>query len=65
MERPPRRRAASLIVICIIALTIFSRTPGADSVRWVQILLLFAAGMCAGVALATTQMIRRAGSPPS
>lgn len=64
MERPPRRRIASLAVICVIALVLFTRTPGADSVRWVQILLLFAAGMCAGVALATA-MHRRTGSPPS
>jgi EamA domain-containing membrane protein RarD len=49
----PRRRVVPLLVVCCIAILTFSRTPGADSVRWVQILLLFAAGMCAGVALAS------------
>ena len=52
MMRGGRRRAAILVAMSAIALTMFTRTAGADSVRWVQILLLFAAGACAGTALA-------------
>lgn len=39
------------VIICLLAIGAFSRTAGAENVRWVQILLLFAAGMNAGVAL--------------
>lgn len=52
MERNRRNRIVVPLLVCIIALGFFSGTPGADTVRWVQILLLFAAGVCAGVALA-------------
>jgi hypothetical protein len=52
MEKSPRKQSVVLLVMSMIALTIFFRTPGADAVRWVQILLLFVAGMLAGVALA-------------
>jgi hypothetical protein len=41
-----------------MGLVFFSRTPGSESVRWVQILLLFAAGMCAGVALTLFRVAR-------
>ena len=51
MDGSVRRRIASLVVVSAIGLVFFTRTPGSESVRWVQILLLFAAGMCAGVAL--------------
>ena len=52
MERNRRTQSVVPLVMSMIALTTFFRTPGADAVRWVQILLLFAAGMLAGVALA-------------
>lgn len=50
--RSVRRRIVALVVMSAVALMTFTRTPGSDSVRWVQILLLFASGMCAGTALA-------------
>jgi hypothetical protein len=52
MEKSPRKQSAILLVMSMITLTTFFRTPGADAVRWVQILLLFVAGILAGVALA-------------
>jgi ABC-type uncharacterized transport system permease subunit len=52
MERSPRRHIGKFVGMCILTLVLFSRTPGADTVRWVQILLLLVAGACAGVALA-------------
>jgi hypothetical protein len=52
MERSRRKQIVVPLIICMLALLTFFRTPGADSVRWVQILLLFAAGACAGAALA-------------
>ena len=51
MERSPGRHIGKFVGMCILALVLFSRTPGADTVRWVQILLLLVAGACAGVAL--------------
>ena len=58
-SRPVRQRIAVLIVMSAVALTMFTRTPGAEGVRWVQILLLFAAGTCAGVALTLFRNSRR------
>ena len=52
MERSARKQIVIPLVMSMIALTAFFRTPGADAVRWVQILLLFVAGILAGVALA-------------
>ena len=52
MESRRRNRIGISLVMCVIALMFFWRTPGAETVRWVQILLLFAAGMCGGLALA-------------
>lgn len=59
MDGSVRRRIASLVVVSAIGIVFFTRTPGSDSVRWVQILLLFAAGMCAGVALTLYRNARR------
>jgi drug/metabolite transporter (DMT)-like permease len=56
--RPLRRRVMALIVVSAVGLIMFTRTPGSDGVRWVQILLLFASGMCAGVALTLFRMSR-------
>lgn len=44
-----RGRRVLPLVLCAMALFFFFRTPGAESVRWVQILLLFVAGVLAGV----------------
>ncbi|HEY2289740.1 MAG TPA: hypothetical protein VGM86_03465 [Thermoanaerobaculia bacterium] len=52
MDRNPRRLIVIPLAMSMFALFTFSRTPGADAVRWVQILLLFVAGILAGVALA-------------
>ena len=51
MHTAVRRRIAVLVATSAVGIVFFTRTPGAESVRWVQILLLFASGMCAGVAL--------------
>ena len=59
MDRSVTRRIAVLIVTAGIGIIFFTRTPGSESVRWVQILLLFAAGMCAGVALTLFRTARR------
>jgi len=59
VDKRIRSRIAALIVVAGVALTFFTRTPGADAVRWVQILLLFAAGMCAGVALTLFRVARQ------
>ncbi len=53
-----RRRIAVLVVMAGIAIVFFTRTPGSEGVRWVQILLLFASGMCAGVALTLFRVSR-------
>jgi len=59
MERPVRKRIAILLVMSMIAVASFFRSPGSEGVRWVQILLLFAGGMCAGVALALFRIQRQ------
>jgi drug/metabolite transporter (DMT)-like permease len=61
MGRDVRRRIAVLVVTSAVAIVFFTRTPGSESVRWVQILLLFAAGVSAGVALALSRNFRRIG----
>lgn len=58
MDRSIRRRIASLVVVSAVGLIFFTRTPGSDAVRWVQIVLLFASGMCAGVALTLFRVTR-------
>jgi hypothetical protein len=62
MEKSRRNRIGFYLGMCLIALIFFWRTPGADTVRWVQILLLFVAGMCAGLAL--EGILRRARREP-
>jgi hypothetical protein len=53
-----RRRLVGPLLMCFMALFFFFRTPGAETIRWVQILLLFVAGMCAGVALTAFRLTR-------
>ena len=57
MENVQRRRVV-LLFLCAMALFFFFRTPGADAVRLVQILLLFVAGALAGFALASFKTAR-------
>ena len=52
MESRHRNRIGFFLGMCILMLVFFWRAPGAETVRWVQILLLFMAGMCGGLALA-------------
>jgi hypothetical protein len=59
MERSLKRRIAVLLVMSLIALASFFRSPGSEGVRWVQVLLLFTGGMCAGVALALYRIRRQ------
>ena len=58
MKRNVIVRIAVLLFTSVVALFIFSQSPGAEAVRTVQVLLLFAAGMCAGVALTLFRMAR-------
>ena len=51
MKKNVVARIAVLLFMSIVALFSFSQSPGAEAVRTVQVVLLFAAGMCAGVAL--------------
>jgi hypothetical protein len=51
-------RITVLLVMSGIAFAAFARSPGAEAVRNVQILLLFASGMCAGVALTLFRVSR-------
>jgi hypothetical protein len=53
-----QRRRVVLLILSAMALFFFFRTPGADTVRSVQILLLFVAGALAGFALASFRMAR-------
>ena len=48
-----RGRRVLPLVLCAMALFFFFRTPGAESVRWVQITLLFVAGVLAGLTVAS------------
>jgi hypothetical protein len=57
VEKLRRRRVVPLL-FCVMALFFFFRTPGAETIRWVQILLLFVAGMCAGLTLALFRTAR-------
>ena len=58
MKKNVAIRITVLLLTSIVALFIFSQSPGAEAVRTVQVLLLFAAGMCAGVALTLFRMAR-------
>ena len=51
MQSNQRRSFAMALVFCLIAFTFAARTSGFENIRTVQILLLFVAGMNAGVAL--------------
>jgi hypothetical protein len=58
MQRTVAGRITVLLVMSGLAVLFFSRTLGAQNVRAVQALLLFAAGMCAGVALTLFRVSR-------
>jgi hypothetical protein len=58
VKRSVTGRIALLLFMSVLAVSFFFRTPGAEDVRTVQMLLLFAAGMCAGVALTLFRVAR-------
>ena len=58
MQRNVAGRIAILLLMSMLALLFFGRTAGADSVRAVQVLLIFASGLCAGVALTLFRVAR-------
>jgi drug/metabolite transporter (DMT)-like permease len=62
MERALKKKVVPLLVVCFAGLFLFSRTAGADSVRMMQILLLFTSGLCAGIAVGG---VRRKDQPPA
>ena len=59
MDHSVKRRIAVLLAMAAIAFTFFERTPGSETVRAVQILLLFVSGVSAGVALTLFRISRR------
>ena len=58
MQQAVAGRILLLLMTSILAFFAFSRSAGAESVRAVQVLLLFASGMCVGVALTLFRMSR-------
>jgi hypothetical protein len=58
MDRRIAGRVTVLLLTSIIAFFYFSRTAGSESVRPLQVLLLFAAGLCVGVALTLYRVSR-------
>lgn len=65
MDRSRSKRIVLPLVMCVLALGAFSRTPGAETIRWVQILLLLVAGICAGVVLTALFKIRTPATGPA
>ncbi len=65
MKRSLNRRSAVLLIVAAIAFMFFERSPGADAVRAVQILLLLACGACIGVALTLFRTARQSERDPS
>ncbi|HEY6928188.1 MAG TPA: hypothetical protein VJA66_00800 [Thermoanaerobaculia bacterium] len=58
MQRTVAGRIVLLLMMSMLAFYFFSRSAGAESVRAVQVLLLFAAGVCFGVALTLFRVSR-------
>jgi hypothetical protein len=59
MEKPRLRKIVLSLSFCTLAIVLAARTSGFETIRAVQFLLIFAAGLNAGVALATLQPFRR------
>lgn len=59
MEHSIKRRIAALLIVAAVAFTFFERSPGAEAVRAVQILLLLACGASVGVALTLFRVARQ------
>jgi len=59
MGKPGRWRVTFPLIICIFAMGALTRSPEVASIRLVDMLLLFAAGMAAGVALAAFRSTRK------
>ena len=51
MKSKLKTRIGILLLLSVLSLFMFNRTPGAEQVRLVQALLLFVEGACAGLAL--------------
>jgi hypothetical protein len=58
MSNRPLRPVPPLIVMCVILLFLVTRTPGFESIRTVQFLLIFVAGALAGLALGIIRSAR-------
>ena len=58
MQKTIAGRVTLLLVMSILAFFYFSRSAGSENVRPVQVLLLFAAGLCVGVALTLYRVSR-------
>ena len=59
MEKDRRRKIALSLVFCVITLVLVTRTAGFETIRTLQFLLIFVAGMNGGVALAQLKMFRK------
>ena len=59
MQKNIMRRIVVALAISALAFAAFSRTPGAENVRAVEILMLMASGMGLGVALALFRIGRQ------
>jgi len=60
MDRKAISRIAYLLVLSVFAFILLSRTSGFDGIRPIQFLLMFASGMCVGVALSLFRFSRKA-----
>jgi hypothetical protein len=58
MERHRRRKIALSLVFCVFALVLLTRTAGFETIRALQFLLIFVAGVNGGVALAQLKVFQ-------
>ncbi len=59
MSKNPARSIGSLVVMCFICIFFVTRTEGFESIRTVQFLLIFIAGVTLGVAIGLIRGARR------
>jgi hypothetical protein len=59
MEKPRLRRIVLSLSFCTLAIVLAARTSGFETIRTVQFLLIFAAGLNAGVALSILMPFRK------
>ena len=60
MDRTLKRPVIPLVLVCLISLFMVTQTAGYENIRAVQFLLIFAGGMCGGVALGYIRASRKA-----